>query len=338
MGDAEVYRDAEEVDEHRRRDPIQRFQETLASRGWLDSENRATVWDEAAATVRDAEERAEAGAFPDPVSALDDVFTPVPGATGGSDRGQGRAAAVGKNGSDRGQGRAAAVGDSGSGGGTARVAAARDGGSGGEAGETRRMTFGQATVDAMASAMRSDGSVVVLGEDISWGGNFGQFRGLVDEFGPGRVIDMPISEAIIVAVAVGAATAGLRPVALHELRRVHAGGHGRDRQPGLEVPLHVRRAGVGAAGAASVGRCAALVCVTALLQPGGVVHPPARPEGGGAVQPGRRQGPAAQRYRRPRPGHLPGAQEDHRPAGPGPHRRLPGAVGLGRGGPTPAPT
>jgi len=75
------------------------------------------------------------------------------------------------------------------------------------------MTFGQATVDAMASAMRSDDSVLVLGEDISWGGNFGQFRGLVDEFGPRRVLDMPISEAIIVAVAVGAATAGLRPVA-----------------------------------------------------------------------------------------------------------------------------
>ena len=81
------------------------------------------------------------------------------------------------------------------------------------AAETRRMTFGQATVDAMGRAMRADDSVVVLGEDISWGGNFGQFRGLVEEFASRRVIDMPISEAIIVAVAVGAATAGLRPVA-----------------------------------------------------------------------------------------------------------------------------
>ena len=198
VGDAEVYRDAEEVDEHRRRDPIQRWEEKLADRGWLDSENRAAVWDEAAATVREAEKRAEAGAFPDPESALDDVFTPVPGATGGSDRGQERAAAVG---------------DSGSAGGMARVAAAPDGGSGAEAGEMRRMTFGQATVDAMGRAMRADDSVVVLGEDISWGGNFGQFRGLVDEFASRRVIDMPISEAIIVAVAVGAATAGLRPVA-----------------------------------------------------------------------------------------------------------------------------
>jgi len=228
VGDAEVYRDAEEVEEHRRHDPIQRLQQTLASEGWLDSEDRASVWDDAAATVRDAEVRAEAGAFPDPESALDDVFTPVPDATGGSDRGPARAAADGGAGPgggteraaadggagpDRGRARAAADGGAGPGGGTERAAAARGAGSGGEAGETRRMTFGQATVDAMASAMRSDDSVLVLGEDISWGGNFGQFRGLVDEFGPRRVLDMPISEAIIVAVAVGAATAGLRPVA-----------------------------------------------------------------------------------------------------------------------------
>ncbi len=183
VGDAEVYRDAEEVEEHRRRGPVQRWEETLASRGWLDPESRVAVWEDAAAVVLDAEERAEAGSFPDPDSALDDVFTPAPAATGGS------------------------------GGGSVRVSATSAGGLGSEAGETRRMTFGQATVDAMASAMRSDDSVFVLGEDISWGGNFGQFRGLVDEFGPGRVIDMPISEAIIVAVAVGAATAGLRPVA-----------------------------------------------------------------------------------------------------------------------------
>lgn len=77
---------------------------------------------------------------------------------------------------------------------------------------TRRMSFGQATVDAMRFAMREDDRVVVLGEDISWGGNFGQFRGLLEEFGPDRVIDMPISEAIIMAVGVGAAVTGLRPV------------------------------------------------------------------------------------------------------------------------------
>ena len=184
VGDAEVYRDASEVEDHRGHDPILRFQEVLAEREWLDSEGLATVWEAAAATVRDAEERAEAGALPDPARALDDVFTPVQAATVGSGVGPARASAAG-GGPD----------------------------SDSEVAETRRMTFGQATVDAMARAMREDDSVFTLGEDISWGGNFGQFRGLVDEFGPRRVIDMPISEAIIVAVAVGAATAGLRPVA-----------------------------------------------------------------------------------------------------------------------------
>lgn len=77
----------------------------------------------------------------------------------------------------------------------------------------KRMSFGQATVDATARAMRENDRVLVMGEDISWGGNFGQFRGLIDEFGPDRVIDMPISEAVIVSSAVGAAMTGLRPVA-----------------------------------------------------------------------------------------------------------------------------
>lgn len=77
----------------------------------------------------------------------------------------------------------------------------------------KRMTFGQATVDATRHAMREDERIIVLGEDISWGGNFGQFRGLVDEFGPERVIDMPISEAAIMSVSLGAAVTGLRPVA-----------------------------------------------------------------------------------------------------------------------------
>ena len=77
----------------------------------------------------------------------------------------------------------------------------------------RRMSFGQATVDATRLAMRADERVIVLGEDISWGGNFGQFRGLLEEFGPDRIIDMPISEALIMSSAVGAAMTGLRPVA-----------------------------------------------------------------------------------------------------------------------------
>lgn len=77
---------------------------------------------------------------------------------------------------------------------------------------TRRMTFGQATLEAMQFAMDEDPNVVVVGEDISWGGNFGQFRGLIDRYGDTRVIDMPISEALIVALSVGASVAGLKVV------------------------------------------------------------------------------------------------------------------------------
>ena len=180
VGDAEVYRDSSEVDEHRRGDPILRWEAVLAVRGWLDDDERVAVWEQAEAEVRDAEQAAEAADPPAPGTALEDVFTP--------------------------QTPRIHVGDSSRADSDPTAPAA-----GGV--ETRRMTFGQATVDAMARAMREDDGVFTLGEDISWGGNFGQFRGLVDEFGPQRVIDMPISEAIIVAVAVGAATAGLRPVA-----------------------------------------------------------------------------------------------------------------------------
>jgi pyruvate dehydrogenase E1 component beta subunit len=60
--------------------------------------------------------------------------------------------------------------------------------------------------------MRRDGSVYLVGEDIVLGLPFGVTRGLVDEFGPERVLNAPISEAAIVGSALGAAMAGLRPV------------------------------------------------------------------------------------------------------------------------------
>jgi pyruvate/2-oxoglutarate/acetoin dehydrogenase E1 component/TPP-dependent pyruvate/acetoin dehydrogenase alpha subunit len=81
-----------------------------------------------------------------------------------------------------------------------------------EGGESRPLLFGEATREAMRSAMSADPNVVVMGEDIHWGGNFGQFNGLYDEFGPDRVVDMPISEPIIVSAALGAAITGLRPI------------------------------------------------------------------------------------------------------------------------------
>ncbi|GAB1398573.1 transketolase C-terminal domain-containing protein [Aminivibrio sp.] len=77
----------------------------------------------------------------------------------------------------------------------------------------KTITFSQATLEAMQEEMRRDERVFVLGEDIvRQGGIFGQFKGLPDEFGS-RIIDTPISETAIVGASVGAALAGMRPVA-----------------------------------------------------------------------------------------------------------------------------
>ena len=61
--------------------------------------------------------------------------------------------------------------------------------------------------------MARDPRVFLLGEDVTTGGYFNVSAGLVEEFGPGRVIDTPISEYAIVGAAVGAAMTGMRPVA-----------------------------------------------------------------------------------------------------------------------------
>jgi pyruvate/2-oxoglutarate/acetoin dehydrogenase E1 component len=77
----------------------------------------------------------------------------------------------------------------------------------------RQITFSQATLEAMAEEMRRDERIFVMGEDIvRQGGIFGQFKGLPDEFGD-RIMDTPISETAIVGSCIGAALAGLRPVA-----------------------------------------------------------------------------------------------------------------------------
>ncbi len=75
------------------------------------------------------------------------------------------------------------------------------------------MNFAQALNDAHKLEMQRDPNVYVAGEDVGvYGGIFGVTSGLLDQFGPKRVRDTPITESAIVGTAVGAATAGLRPV------------------------------------------------------------------------------------------------------------------------------
>jgi len=77
----------------------------------------------------------------------------------------------------------------------------------------RTITYAEAVAEALAEEMRRDPDVVIWGLDVGpYGGAFAATKGLAEEFGPERVIDMPISEAGYVGAGVGAAATGLRPV------------------------------------------------------------------------------------------------------------------------------
>ncbi|RLB41385.1 MAG: alpha-ketoacid dehydrogenase subunit beta [Deltaproteobacteria bacterium] len=77
----------------------------------------------------------------------------------------------------------------------------------------REITYAQAINEALRECMREDERIILLGEDIGkYGGIFQVTAGLLDEFGPKRVIDTPISEAGFVGASVGAALTGMRPV------------------------------------------------------------------------------------------------------------------------------
>jgi 2-oxoisovalerate dehydrogenase E1 component len=79
---------------------------------------------------------------------------------------------------------------------------------------TRKVLYREAIQEALHEEMQRDARVFVMGEDVGlYGGAYGATRGLLDEFGPERVRDTPISEATVGGAAVGAAMSGMRPVA-----------------------------------------------------------------------------------------------------------------------------
>ncbi|KAB2329291.1 alpha-ketoacid dehydrogenase subunit beta [Bacillus mesophilum] len=78
---------------------------------------------------------------------------------------------------------------------------------------TREITYLEAVREAMSQEMRANEDVFILGEDIGvYGGAFGVTRGMIEEFGPERVRNTPISEAAIAGAAVGSALTGMRPI------------------------------------------------------------------------------------------------------------------------------
>ena len=80
-------------------------------------------------------------------------------------------------------------------------------------GPTRATSVREALRDAMAAEMRSDSNVFLMGEEVAqYQGAYKISQGLLDEFGAGRIVDMPITEHGFTGMAVGAAMNGLRPI------------------------------------------------------------------------------------------------------------------------------
>jgi len=78
---------------------------------------------------------------------------------------------------------------------------------------TAQTTYREAMREAMSEALRADDRVFLMGEDVGrYGGGFGVSKGMLDEFGPERVRDTPLSESGFVGAGIGAALGGMRPI------------------------------------------------------------------------------------------------------------------------------
>ena len=125
----------------------------------------------------------------------------------------------------------------------------------------RKITYLEAIREAMQQMMRKDKDVFLLGEDIAeYGGAFGVTVGMLEEFGPERIRNTPISEAAIVGTGIGSAVTGMRPIAeimfsdfltiamdqiVNQAAKIRYQFGGKAR-----VPLVIRTAGGGGTGAA----------------------------------------------------------------------------------------
>ncbi|NWG31057.1 MAG: alpha-ketoacid dehydrogenase subunit beta [Rhodocyclaceae bacterium] len=78
---------------------------------------------------------------------------------------------------------------------------------------SRRLTYREAVREAMQEALRADPRVFLMGEDVGrYGGTYAFSKGFLDEFGPERIRDTPLSELGFVGTGIGAALGGLRPI------------------------------------------------------------------------------------------------------------------------------
>ena len=112
-----------------------------------------------------------------------------------------------------------------------------------------QLTVREALRDAMAEEMRADPDVFLMGEEVAeYQGAYKVSQGLLDEFGAGRVIDTPITEAGFAGIGVGAAMGGLKPIVEFMTFQFRHAGDGSSHQLGRQDALHVGRSGAGAGG------------------------------------------------------------------------------------------
>jgi 2-oxoisovalerate dehydrogenase E1 component len=179
MSDTRPYRTQKEEGEWKARDPIPNFASWLVANGTCTEEEI----DEVEAKVEEAIDQAEAFALKSPFGSPAELekFVYAPSKWTAADYARERALRE----------------------------KCRRGGPG-----TREIEYRTAVREALWEEMARDPSVFVMGEDVGlFGGVYGATKGLLEEFGPERVRDTPISEAAIAGAAVGSAMAGMRPVA-----------------------------------------------------------------------------------------------------------------------------
>lgn len=147
----------------------------------------------------------------------------------------------------------------------------------------KKIMYRDAISSALAEEMRRDEKVFVMGEDVAiTGGVYKATRGLLEEFGPQRVRNTPLSEIAIAGVATGAAMAGARPVA--EIMHIDFTGCCMDILLNQMSKMYYKTNGkVSVHGPANTGRTRKVKRLHSVSESRGALHPHSRTKGGHAV-------------------------------------------------------
>ena len=91
---------------------------------------------------------------------------------------------------------------------------------------TREIFMSEALREAIDEELTRDPTVFVVGEEVGvWGGAYAVTQGLLEKWGPDRIVDTPIAEAAIAGLGIGAALTGSRPIAEIHVQRFHGHRH-----------------------------------------------------------------------------------------------------------------